>query len=605
MDETRCKYRIARHLAFAAAFHCVAACAEEALPRTNPSTGSLRSLLSNGWEDVPAGPPQVTAQPEIFRPPAQIIEVAEPLISEPMSKRENRPTDPLEPGSTTDSRSSRPEIVRPKRSLLAVPRPTLPAVPKTTAASKSDIPSQPISIQSPPVAVGKTAVSLAELIRSRKQSRNRPATAVSLAPEPLIDSELTTPDVHHFTLGERNANNELLGRDPAPTVEVVEATRSETESAWKIDSPSPVAREQVTEQVQEEVAEELPPGRKDRSVAGLSYRADRAAADLRSELPSIENREAKDDAKRHLLPGDARSEVRFGSSELRRRATESLLSAQHSWRHRALHSAKHYAIEAVRSLVAMRDAQDGGTQHAKCLKIASDAMRESADFYSSPSANDPSGLARLVNGHLTKVLKTGRLDNVSRHQATEIYLATAKRNLVAALQGSREASDALVMLSRIEPMIARPSDPYAAAVALMLQQAAVEVDPSNAVAHGELGSGLLQYDLVAQAVVALRRSVEIQPSQSGYQQLLDASRRLGDDDLAQQCIESLDYKSVPADIAVRQLEPNQFAARYQLSSDESLISEMPGQQTSAVTAASAESPMISRAKTWLLFGRRL
>jgi hypothetical protein len=95
---------------------------------------------------------------------------------------------------------------------------------------------------------------------------------------------------------------------------------------------------------------------------------------------------------------------------------------------------------------------------------------------------------------------------------------------------------------------------------LTLQRAAVDAVPTNAAGYRELGTTLLNHGLVEQAALALHRSIEIQPTRTGYQRLLEASRRLGDADTARVCLASLQNPELLSDIPVQTLTPEQFAA---------------------------------------------
>ena len=185
-------------------------------------------------------------------------------------------------------------------------------------------------------------------------------------------------------------------------------------------------------------------------------------------------------------------------------------------------------MEALQSIVAMQDSKAGGNQRAKQLDIAMDAIRESEDFCGRFGPVDERALQRMVGVHETDALKNRDLENVSALEATEAYLAVAKTNLIAAAGGVQEASDALVLLGKIEKQMAGPADTHAPAVAVTLQRAAIEIAPNNALAYQALGTTLLDQGLVKQSAWALGRSIEIQPTRIGYEGLLEAARRLGD-----------------------------------------------------------------------------
>ncbi len=254
--------------------------------------------------------------------------------------------------------------------------------------------------------------------------------------------------------------------------------------------------------------------------------------------------------------------VTIHARRLREIAQDSLRNAKHRLQRRATHSAKKYAMEALRSIVAMQDVQSGGNQHARQLEVAFDAIRESADFCGRFGVIDESALNRMVTVHETEVLKNQDITDFSALEATETYLAVAKKNLVLAAGDAREASDALILLGRIEKEMSPSGDTHASSVAVTLQRAAVEIEPNNAFGYRELGTTLLNQGLTEQAIAALNRSIEIQPTRTSYQRLLEASRRLGDIDTVRECLASLQNPELESEFPVLSLSPQAFAATH-------------------------------------------
>lgn len=250
---------------------------------------------------------------------------------------------------------------------------------------------------------------------------------------------------------------------------------------------------------------------------------------------------------------------------LHQSARQSLRNAQQRLRRRATHSARMYALETLRSIAAMQDAQQGGNRHGKKLDAALNAIRESRDFGNSFGAIDNKALKQMVAVHETPTLKDQHLDNVSSIEATEAYLNFAQENLVLATGRRREASDALVILGMVQRTTASMDNAHASAVAVTMQRAAVQIAPGNMIAHRELGTTLSRQGLVDQATRSLRRSLAIQPTRSGYQRLLELSRQSGDIDTVQVCLAALKNDNLPSEIPVRTVSPKRFAATHRPS----------------------------------------
>lgn len=250
------------------------------------------------------------------------------------------------------------------------------------------------------------------------------------------------------------------------------------------------------------------------------------------------------------------------AERLRKLATRALTDSRLRLRRGATHSAKQYALEALRLSIDIQDINAGGNQHAIALQQAQNAIRESMDFESIARTVDWRTLQRMVFAHETEILKTADLRQWSSLRATEAYLNHAQHKLVSAAAGSRLAAESMILLGVIEKQISTRQKIHSGAVAMIYHAAATETTPSNPAAHREYGRTLLEQGLADQAVVALKQSVSLSPSRLAFQILLDASRRSGDLELAQHCTEALQDPRLLNDTLVVQLPPSQFAATY-------------------------------------------
>lgn len=365
---------------------------------------------------------------------------------------------------------------------------------------------------------------------------------------------------------------------------------------------TPVRESEMSfDSVSEDMLDELPTSSEsDFASNELAERSRRVAVDNGFDLLPLDSFGSDTPIELGSGRDEPTSTTTIHATRLRQIAREALRNSSHRLQRHAVHSAKKYALEALRSIVAMRDAQVGGNQHAKQLDVALDAIRESNDFCGRFGVVDHNALKRMVAVHETEVLKGRDLEDVSSLEATETYLAVAKQNLIVAAGGAREASDALVLLGKIEKQISDPSDTHAAAVAVTLQRAAIEVAPTNGSGYRELGSTLLEQGLVEQAAWALSRSIEIQPTRRGYQSLLDASRRLGDVETARHCLDSLNDPSMGNETPVRTLSPELFASTYKPNLNE-LKSAKP--QPAAAKPSESEPTRVSL-RTLFPFSRR-
>ena len=293
------------------------------------------------------------------------------------------------------------------------------------------------------------------------------------------------------------------------------------------------------------------------------------------------------------------STATIADSRLREQARDRLGQAYTSLNRDAVHTAKFQATEALRLVVAMRDAASSTNEHTTRLHQALDAIRESADFNGRFGIVDRPALARMVQAHTTDVLKNRDLSDLSSLQATEMYLAAATTDLVAACGSSREASDALVLLGCVEKKMSTGLGPDSAAVALAMQRAAVAVDPENAWALRELGKTLDRQGLSQQAFDALQSSVALYPARTSYVLLLGVARKLGDVETARSCIDVIESPATIDDFPVHRLPPEQFSAMPPAAEATwNVVQRDQKQQGDAVMAAEA-----STSKAWYQFWR--
>ena len=270
------------------------------------------------------------------------------------------------------------------------------------------------------------------------------------------------------------------------------------------------------------------------------------------------------------------------TNKLREITQKQLDDARDRLRRGATYSAKQLATKALQNIVTMRDLQEGGNRHASELQDAFIAIRESSDFDSKFGPVDQPMLKRLVDVHKTSALKNRDLTSVAPLQAMDLYLTAAHDRLVAATGTVRAASDALVLLSRIEQIENTDGASHSEAVTVMLQSAAVTSDPNNAAAQYALGNNLLKQGMIPQAAKALQRGVQLSPSRQGYQRLMMAANRMKDDVTAQQCQVALRSRRLKSNSPVRQLTTRDFASTYKPSVQELARTEVERKTVSSV-----------------------
>ncbi|MFK8111972.1 MAG: hypothetical protein AB8B91_07205 [Rubripirellula sp.] len=601
MDELSRSRRFTRRFALAA----LIACSTSVSGAEEPATSSFKNLLSKGWEEAEvtkqASPKPVTKQEPVVK-----------VVQKPVAKRLQIPAPPAQIDSTKASKVDRPAeqsaiaalkpiIVRGKLKLLEVPPEPLQEVAKTDGKVGSiDSAKQPVKpdekpsslaqlikerTKSTPVPVVKEAVKEADVtnetirdiakievatdsvqpvespVASSEQSSNLAQLIkqrTKLIPVPEVKNPVDTvdvapaPEVNRLDVEKQIATNKkrVLPSEDVASIEVakpivpvlpkpseIEVPEEKLAKSPEVDSKT-LASDAVTPKL-----ETVPP-----SLQALNKKRANAPVRLEDELRI---------ARQENSPGAS-----IHATRLHKQAREALHTAKARLQKQATHSAQKYALDALRSIVAMQDARVGGNTHSKALDVALDSIREAEDFCGRFGSIDQRAMKRMVTVHETSVLKDQELENLSAIEATEAYLVVARENLVLASAGSREASNALVLLGQIEKLVSTENVTHSAAVAVMLQRSAIEIDDQNGQAFDALGLTFLQQGLAGPACWALKKSIDLQPTRSSYQKLLEASRRMGDADTARICNAALRSNTLPSDLRVQKLSPAAFAATH-------------------------------------------
>lgn len=613
----------ARRFAIVAAICCTATTAPADQPRSTKSDSeSIRRFLIEGLQ------PNIDSlsKVETGSTPAAVKMLAVPMPAAKPSMVGAPAIAPEQAKSSVDARAkasptSLAEILRSK------PR-TIP-VPKATPDVASDVAIKELSQASPAISdpvepPKKQATTISSLIPTKSDSRAVVAAAdrfdlPSDAPEPASAAPaleaikakaaaMVADDPQPTLADEKVSYKKALQRSerfhpagevpvaaaspvvfPAPTMsEMIEADTElrsmyQAEASFGLSNSSPDSQPWLLA-VPAQTSAPTDPSTME-PIAPPATASATAAASTRTAEPLTAS------------PAAMSPESAIHSHRLRELAHVAAQNAKQSLQRGATHSARRHATEALRLTVEMQDAATGNNEHARSLTTALDAIRESKDFCGQYGSVDARALSRMVAVHETSVLKDADLETMSGLQATEAYLKIAKEALVESAGGSNDACDALVMLGVIEKRMGGDNDPHAGAVAMTMHRAAIEISDANPVAYRELGNTFMSQGMYAQAAWSFDRSVRLRPSRSAYQNLLDASRKLGDSDTSRRCLAALKDPSLPSGIAVKTLAPDAFAASYRPNP-----SAMPARKASDTKPAPKPQPEPTRVTNRSLFG---
>lgn len=200
---------------------------------------------------------------------------------------------------------------------------------------------------------------------------------------------------------------------------------------------------------------------------------------------------------------------------------------------KAYFSAREDAEAAMLYLVRVLDLMSNRYHSEPAWHAASKAMSEAEDFSNTQRlTSDGDFLRRVILSHETPVLKDADATTLAPLAAAQHYRQYAEDKLVEAAQGHPWASEVLYALGR---SYQSHSDASQGGLqqnlrwrAITLYRGARAIAPANATATNQLGFVLLQMDRPADAREALVASINAAPSRAAYENLVEASRRLGD-----------------------------------------------------------------------------
>ncbi|WP_144059409.1 hypothetical protein [Rhodopirellula sp. SWK7] len=278
--------------------------------------------------------------------------------------------------------------------------------------------------------------------------------------------------------------------------------------------------------------------------------------------------EAAQQPDRPLPPPD---EINLGSrkSQLAAAAVEQLRIAHWAAQRGATESAKQAATQTLRTIAALRDAQNGDNAYTTELNTAFVAIRESMDFSGRYGPVDTAAIGRLIEVHQTPVLKGVGTTHLTSARAVDAYLQFAQARLVNATSGGPLAAEATMILADLETLAANTgrsidSPPefsalHSSELALTYRRAAVEIAPQNADASADLGRTLLKRSIPNAAKELLLQSVRVAPTRQRVESLLEAAAKSGDFVLVDQCEKQLASQQLPSELPVRMMSPQEFA----------------------------------------------
>jgi len=236
----------------------------------------------------------------------------------------------------------------------------------------------------------------------------------------------------------------------------------------------------------------------------------------------------------------------------------------------AYFSAREEAESAMLHLVRLLDLMSNQYQSEPAWHAAQQAMLEAEDFANVQRlTSDSDFLRRIILSHQTPVLKDADVAALAPMAAAQHYRQFAEKKLIEASLGHPWASEIAYALGRTYQSQADATEDglnqQLRWKAATFYRAALAVSPSNTVAANQLGYVFLQMDRPADARDALLTSIYSGPTLAAYENLVEASRRLGDSATSNWAWQqvTLAKSQLPAESGIPQfveIDPRTFAA---------------------------------------------
>jgi hypothetical protein len=237
---------------------------------------------------------------------------------------------------------------------------------------------------------------------------------------------------------------------------------------------------------------------------------------------------------------------------------------------KAYYSAREEAETAMLHLVRVLDLMSNSYSSEPAWHAAGQAMQEAEDFSTMQRlTSDSDFLRRIILSHQTPVLKDVDATSLAPLTAAQHYRQYAELKMTDAAQGHPWAAEVIYALGRTYQAQADAAEDETQHTlrwkAVTLYRGARLIAPANAVAANQLGYVLLQMDRPLDAREAVVASLNTSPSLAAYENLVEASRRLGDAATAQwaasQALALRAAQPQPSPIPdVVEVDPRTFAA---------------------------------------------
>lgn len=291
----------------------------------------------------------------------------------------------------------------------------------------------------------------------------------------------------------------------------------------------------------------------------------------------------------------ARNHLQYGNSLARRGS---------------LFSARQEFFSGLRLIIESLDLVNGVSTHRADYALAVTALNEAEDFVQSSGDEVSNSVPRIVELHQSKILTPADTQMLTPMAAMQAYFAFAQDRFSAACGHSPIASELLFSLGKLHTVKAAQDptgEPTDLAIAILMHQAALNVDPANFLSANELGVALARLGHFEPARAALLHSVATRPTPEAWLNLSIVHRELGETQLSELALaekkaaEASPQRETSLAQKIRWMAPAEFASAQQVRYEDT-----PSAPTATATKVPVE-PITKPASNglWTTFKRSL
>ncbi len=356
---------------------------------------------------------------------------------------------------------------------------------------------------------------------SAKSSMGREQPIQLKSPSPIIEREVSEPDLNQLTLSQAS-----------PSKPNVASTRSRSESVLQLEAPNkasapaPLAQETLIASNANAfpVVKAPAPESTSRAPAVDEYQmkkfalAQRVSHELLSNTPTISARAPE---ALESLPG---------WQSVERELKQRLERCDTLLKRGVVLSAREEASQGLLRLYRTMDLHRGSLYSEPAFEKALVAFREEQDFQKNIRSSQGVSVQAVVDTHATEALKNRPLESTSPEMASMHYRWYARYQLLTASDGHPWAADLLYAYGKTlekEAELNPARTVMLRSQAVVCYQAATQITPAQSDAANQLGYALIHLDRMDDAYVALTASIQNKPNANAWNNLAEVFRRQG------------------------------------------------------------------------------